>query len=101
MLAIAEASPVQGALPGTVYFVHKYAGNFSAALAANAMVGGDSSARALPIGMIMGGEGRTGIPPSWLSQLKSRQQVEALMGEIMRHRESMDQDVYVGNTGSK
>ena len=79
-------------------------------------MGGDSSARALPIGAIMGGaqgragdfiiklmdfilnmtdyvlnndelhtknDGFAGIPPSWLEQLKSRPQAEALMGDIL------------------
>lgn len=53
------------------------------ALPANAMVGGDSAARALVVGLILGAaEGRAGIPSAWLQSLNVRDKVEGMMGDI-------------------
>ena len=79
-----KASPVVGALPGAIYFVIKY-GSLSEALPANAMVGGDSSARAIPIGLILGAhEGRRGVPRAWLEALNERERVDGLLKKVRR-----------------
>lgn len=51
---VGKASPTEGTLPGSVYFIIKYANNFTAAAQANAEVGGDNAARAVAIGMVLG-----------------------------------------------
>ena len=62
-IKVGKASPTTGTLPGSIYFIVKYQGNFKAAAVANAMVGGDNASRAIAIGMVMGAhEGMTGIP---------------------------------------
>ena len=37
-MPVGKASPTEGVLPGSIYFIVKYAGDFKAAAAANAMV---------------------------------------------------------------
>jgi len=62
-IKVGKASPTEGTLPGSVYFIVKYAGNFAGAAMANAEVGGDCASRAVAIGMVMGAaEGVEGIP---------------------------------------
>lgn len=55
-IKVGKASPTEGTLPGSVYFILKYEGDFAAAVEANAMVGGDSASRAVAIGMVMGAD---------------------------------------------
>ena len=63
-IKVGKASPTEGTLPGSVYFIVRYAGNFTAAAAANSAVGGDNASRAVAIGMVMGAaQGLEGIPP--------------------------------------
>eukprot|EP00873_Tetraselmis_striata_P036709 jgi/Tetstr1/456973/TSEL_004158.t1 len=62
-IKVGKASPTEGTLPGSVYFIVRYAGNFTAAASANSAVGGDNASRAVAIGMVMGAaEGLEGIP---------------------------------------
>merc|ERR1711865_345644 len=62
-IKVGKASPTEGTLPGAIYFIVKYAGNFAAAAQANSAVGGDNASRSIPIGMVMGAaQGMEGIP---------------------------------------
>lgn len=55
-IKVGKASPTEGTLPGSIYFILKYEGDLAAAVKANAMVGGDNASRAIAIGMVMGAE---------------------------------------------
>lgn len=57
------ACSVDGGFEGTIHLLMKY-DNFKEAMIANAKSGGDSSARGMIVGMIMGASDYT-IPPSW------------------------------------
>merc|ERR1719160_41891 len=62
-IKVGKASPTEGTLPGAIYFIVKYAGDFAAAAKANSGVGGDNASRAVAIGMVMGAaQGVEGIP---------------------------------------
>lgn len=62
-IKVGKASPTEGTLPGSIYFIVKYEGNLEAAAIANSMVGGDNAARSVAIGMVMGAaQGMEGIP---------------------------------------
>jgi ADP-ribosylglycohydrolase len=62
-IKVGKASPTEGTLPASIYFIVKYAGDFAGAAIANTMVGGDNAARAVAIGMVMGAaQGVEGIP---------------------------------------
>lgn len=63
-IKVGKASPTEGTLPGSIYFILKYENDFAAAARANAMVGGDNASRSIAIGMVLGAyQGMEAIPP--------------------------------------
>jgi len=78
-IKVGKASPTEGVLPGSIYFIVKYGDLFKAAQA-NAMVGGDSASRAVAIGMVLGSfQGIEGIPPSLRDTLVDWDRLDALL----------------------
>ncbi|KAJ1457900.1 ADP-ribosylation/Crystallin J1 [Pelagophyceae sp. CCMP2097] len=62
-IKVGKASPTEGTLPGSVYFIVKYGSDFLGAARANAEVGGDSASRAVAIGSVLGAfVGVEGLP---------------------------------------
>ena len=55
VLQVGKASPTEGTLPGSLYFILMYETDFASAVAANAAVGGDNASRSIAIGMVLGG----------------------------------------------
>ena len=81
-IKIGKASPTEGALPSALYFALKYQGDFEAALVANAECGGDSAARGIVVGMLLGASlDWVDAHPShrWLSGLNELQRVKGQM----------------------
>ena len=71
------------AFPGTIHLIAKYEENFETALVENVMAGGDSSARGMLAGMVLGAYiGLDAIPGLWLDGLKSQNRVEELMDSL-------------------
>jgi len=71
----AKSCGFRGALPSVVYFVAKYETDYASALIQNTGVGGDSAARGLLIGAILGAH--LGVDKlSWVADLKSKKAVE-------------------------
>lgn len=63
---------INAALPGAVHFIVRYGDNLREALIENVMAGGDSAARGMVIGMILGAAGGTqAIPGEWLQDLSA------------------------------
>eukprot|EP00747_Dinoflagellata_sp_TGD_P182713 gnl/TRDRNA2_/TRDRNA2_37062_c1_seq1.p1 gnl/TRDRNA2_/TRDRNA2_37062_c1~~gnl/TRDRNA2_/TRDRNA2_37062_c1_seq1.p1 ORF type:complete len:387 (+),score=81.60 gnl/TRDRNA2_/TRDRNA2_37062_c1_seq1:47-1207(+) len=61
-IKVGKASPTEGTLPASVYFICKYM-NLAEAARANAEVGGDNASRSVAIGMVLGAyEGVEGVP---------------------------------------
>jgi ADP-ribosylglycohydrolase len=85
-IKVGKASPTEGALPSALYFALKYQNNFEQAIIANANVGGDSAARGIVIGMLLGAADGWHLAPShrWVTGLNSMREVEALMSELTR-----------------
>merc|ERR1719281_2300246 len=52
-IKVGKASPTEGTLPGSIYFIVKYDDDFFGAIRGNAMVGGDNASRAVAIGMVL------------------------------------------------
>jgi len=67
-IKVGKASPTEGTLPGSIYFILKYQGDLAGAIRANAMVGGDNASRAIAIGMVMGAELGVEAIPSELAK---------------------------------
>lgn len=62
-IKVGKASPTEGTLPGSIYFIVKYEDSLADAAVANAGVGGDSAARAVAIGAVLGAHlGASAVP---------------------------------------
>lgn len=73
------------AFPGTIHLICKYSDNLSKALTENAMAGGDSAARGMLSGMILGSyQGIEAIPSDWLKQMNARSEIEHLLAQMDR-----------------
>ena len=71
---------VEAALPGTVHLISRYADDFKTAMVENVMAGGDSSARGMMAGMILGAaHGMAAIPETWVSGLKAGHRISRLV----------------------
>lgn len=71
---------VTEALPLTLCLALHFADQPREALVTNALLGGDSAARALLLGLIMGAaHGQVWLPPAWLTDLNARQEIQALL----------------------
>lgn len=82
-IKVGKASPTEGTLPGSIYFVVKYEDDFAAAAIANTMVGGDTASRAVAIGMVMGAlHGVEGIPEPLREKLVEYKTSDALLNKL-------------------
>jgi len=85
-IKVGKASPTQGTLPGSVYFILKYADKedgLNQAIAANAMVGGDNASRGIAIGMVLGAYfGVNAIKPLWKETLDQWDYCEKMLDTL-------------------
>lgn len=82
-IKVGKASPTEGTLPASIYLILKYANDFAAAVAANAMVGGDNASRSIAIGMVLGAyHGVGAIPEKWRNELKEYERFDSLLSSL-------------------
>ncbi len=85
-IKVGKASPTEGTLPGSIYFILKYANKedgLKKALQANAMVGGDNASRAIAIGMVLGSHfGIDAIPKQWKESLEQWDYCNKLLDQL-------------------
>jgi ADP-ribosylglycohydrolase len=80
---VGKASPTEGALPAALYFALRYETDLEAALVANANCGGDSGARAVVIGLLLGAaHGEEAVPARWAAGLRDGPRVRALIAKV-------------------
>jgi ADP-ribosylglycohydrolase len=71
---------IEGAFPITLAVAFRYEADPVAALSANAMLGGDSAARGMLLGLLMGARhGVAAFPAEWSSGLRSIETIERLL----------------------
>jgi ADP-ribosylglycohydrolase len=71
------------AFPGVIQIVARYEADLKEALIQDVMAGGDSAARGMAIGMLLGAHlGEAAIPAAWLAELERREEIEQLLGEL-------------------
>lgn len=71
------------ALPGAVHLIISYENDLQTALIENTMAGGDSAARGLAVGMILGAHlGLDAIPMQWLDDLKQHDHIVELLNHL-------------------
>ncbi len=84
--AVQEFGPmcaVNAALPGAVYTAIRHADNLEEALIETVMAGGDSAARGMVVGMVLGAaHGKAAIPLRWLEALVKYREIEAALKVI-------------------
>ncbi len=67
---LGQDSGLQGGLASTIYLLLNYHNDFNALLKANLLAGGDSAARAMVAGMVVGARyGFKAIQPQWIEKL--------------------------------
>jgi ADP-ribosylglycohydrolase len=78
-----QACETEMGFPSTIHLIATYADNFKEALVENIMAGGDSAARGMAVGMILGAHnGMAAIPPSWLADLRAENRISELLDQI-------------------
>lgn len=83
IISLGQSCHVDDALPAVCHVIAKYEGSLEEALAASTMAGGDSAARNLLIGAVLGaGQGMESIPERWLGTLQARGRIEELLEEL-------------------
>ena len=67
---------VAAALPATIHLIARYSGDLQAALVENIMAGGDSAARGMLVGMVLGAHhGMDAIPGAWREEMIARDRI--------------------------
>ncbi|MDX2454911.1 ADP-ribosylglycohydrolase family protein [Desulfosarcina sp.] len=74
---------VEAGLPGAVHLISRYADDFKTAMVENVMAGGDSSARGMIAGMVLGAaHGMVAIPEAWQTGMTASQRISALLDQL-------------------
>ena len=71
---------VGAAFPAVIHLLARYPEDLKTALVENVMAGGDSAARGMIVGMVLGAHlGPAAIPETWLTGMAARQRIVALL----------------------
>ena len=74
---------IPAAFPGVVHLIARYQSDLREALIQSVMAGGDSAARAMMVGMILGAYPGSGdLPEEWVSEMKRAKMILQLLKEI-------------------
>jgi ADP-ribosylglycohydrolase len=80
---IGQACSITMALPAALHLVRTYPDNLRQALIDNVMAGGDSAARGLVVGMLIGAsQGMGCIDPAWLNAMNQKAEIETLLEQL-------------------
>lgn len=80
---LGQACPTEQALPTVLSLLARYPDDLETALIENVMAGGDSAARGLALGMVLGARvGQSEIPPRWIEGLKAKAQVDEFLSKL-------------------
>ena len=76
-----QSCNVNGACPSALHLILKYENNYPEAMRQNVYAGGDSAARGMVAGMILGAyNGLSKIPQQWIETLASKNRIEEYIG---------------------
>ena len=74
---------VEAGLPGAVHLIARYADDYKTAMVENVMAGGDSSARGIMAGMVLGAaHGMAAIPENWKSEMTASDRISMLLNHL-------------------
>lgn len=78
---LGPACATPGAFAGVVHLICRYENDLREALIQNVMAGGDSAARGLVVGMILGAHlGMASLPADWLADMRQCGRIRELLG---------------------
>jgi len=78
-----QACAIEMAFPAVVHLVARYESDLENALVENVMAGGDSAARGMAVGMLLGAWlGEDALPQAWLEQMNRTAQINALLEKL-------------------
>ena len=78
-----QSCHVDDAFAGAVHLIAKYENNLEEALVQGVMAGGDSAARGMVVGMVLGARlGEQGLPGRWVSGLRRRREILDLLDKL-------------------
>lgn len=78
-----QACAIDQGFPGVIHLITKYTGNYRQAMEENAKSGGDSAARGMLAGMILGIiNGEEAVPDEWKKKLTYSNEIEGLISKI-------------------
>ena len=81
--AFGQMCSVEAALPGTIHLITQYENDFKEALVENVMAGGDSAARGMLVGMVLGAyHGFDALPKDWVDTLNARGRIEESLANL-------------------
>ncbi len=82
-LEFGQGCSVGSALPLAIHLIAKYEGSLRDALVENVAAGGDSAARGMVVGMVLGAfHGRDAIPDRWIQDLRSYRETCMLLEDL-------------------
>lgn len=77
-----QACAIEMAFPAAVHLVARYEDDLETALVENVMAGGDSAARGMAVGMLLGAWlGEAAVPPAWLEQMNQTARINRLLAD--------------------
>ena len=78
-----QSCHIQEAFPGVIHLISRYEKHLKEALVQSVMAGGDSAARGIMVGMVLGAHlGKDSLPDEWGSGLIKREEIVALLEKI-------------------
>jgi len=78
-----QTCSVEAGLPGAVHLISRYADDFKTAMVENVMAGGDSSARGMLSGMVLGAaHGMGAIPEPWQTGMTASQRINTCLDHL-------------------
>jgi ADP-ribosylglycohydrolase len=81
-----QSCHTQEAFPGVIHLIARYENDLKEALIQSVMAGGDSAARGMMVGMVLGAyQGPESLPADWLLGLRKGKDIKDLLGMITRH----------------
>ena len=77
---LGQSCPLEKALPAVFAILLRHGDDLETALVENVMAGGDSAARGLALGMVLGAaNGRRAVPVRWLEPLQARDKIATFL----------------------
>jgi ADP-ribosylglycohydrolase len=81
--AFGQTCHTPDAFPGVVHLIARYESDLKEALIQSVMAGGDSAARGMIVGMVLGAYlGPGALPPQWLDDLHEKDRILSLMAGL-------------------